>query len=740
MYYFISSLIILWFLLSFWRFPHAESVWRGQEGIRIFSNEGILLRELSNPKTPLRHFRPLSEFPSELQSMILWSEDRRFFSHPGVDPIAIIRSLLLNLSKQEVISGASTITQQLVRTVYSSSLSSFAMLRKIEEALLAIRTELFVSKQTILEHYFNRVPMPAHRTGLYAAALHHFQKEPRYLSEAEMLTLLLFVRHGSLKEEYFSKKWQRLHQRWNHFHTKGDQKQNSDNVALFSLRKQLYPLNKNSQEPSPEQMHFTTWLRQHFPSLQGDLKTSISAELNSDIVQIIQNELEFLRQHEVTNSAVVVLKREQDDNSQQRLRLIAMVGSQNFQEPESGQVNGAIALRNGGSALKPFLYALAMDQHDWRPYHVISDEEVSIPLQNGEYFIPRNNDMRFWGKMTLHEALANSRNIPAIRLLDAIGVQNFYNHLKELGFQHLRQDASYYGAGLALGVGQVTLLDLTWNYSLFLLKGEKLPLFIGSQGQKSFSLGKARRFYTNETSLKLQYILSNPSVRRSAFGQRNFLDFPFDVAAKTGTSKDNIDGWSVGYSRHYIIGVWVGNFSGKPMRDVSGHWGAGRIFHQVMRRLIRGRPRFEYPDHWQMHNLCLKDGVPEQNGCHSYTELLTPEEWNRIQSGQIRLPKIAPGSLLSFPERHQDEVQILSPRPGAIYTLDPGLSIENQEIVLAFGKVHGNRRFHYRINQEAWQIVRPGFKKTAKLPAGSHSIEVADENGLLQQRILFHIR
>jgi membrane carboxypeptidase/penicillin-binding protein PbpC len=227
-----------------------------------------------------------------------------------------------------------------------------------------------------------------------------------------------------------------------------------------------------------------------------------------------------------------------------------------------------------------------------------------------------------------------------------MGTQSFYAMLKSLEFNHLESGPDQYGPGVVLGSAGVTLLDLTRAYSIFTAKGELLPLRTASDPQTGDPLyyGHRRRIISKEAAYMITDILSDRTMRRKAFGKRSFLDFPFKVAAKTGTSKDYRDAWTIGYTDRYIVGVWAGNFSNESMNGVSGSYGAGRIFHQIMRHLHStsqdglGRMKFsiitekdssifEYPADWKKTEICKDRGcIAGKSGCNINTEYLPPED------------------------------------------------------------------------------------------------------------------
>jgi len=414
--------------------------------------------------------------------------------------------------------------------------------------------------------------------------------------------------------------------------------------------------------PNSSTLHFESWLRASNPGLAGNVRTCISGNLNEQITRIVNSELLFLERYDTENAAVVALDLSDGD----RLPLAVMVGSRNFNGSIDGQVNGCLAVREAGSSLKPLLYALAMDEKGYLPNTIIDDREQGYPADGSETYIPKNYDLAYWGPLTIREALGASRNIPAVSMIRAVGVPAFYTLLRKAGFDHMTCGPDHYGHGLALGTGGASLMQLARVYAAIARGGMLLPVFIGEDRRGSpITAGGGARLMTDKTARYITGILADREIRRRASpGSRNFLDFPFEVAVKTGTSKDYRDAWTLGFTTRYVVGVWAGNFSGKPMKRVSGSWGSGRIFHQVM-RLLTGRehPRFTRPAGFISLKICRTSGKRARESCPSYRETFAPGD---EPAGTCSLSH---GSVHTY---SADAVPtVLSPVAGETFVIDP---------------------------------------------------------------------
>ncbi len=634
--------------------------------------------------TELRQFRssddgsynvalPFEEYPDHVIRAVLTAEDGRFYFHPGVDPAAILRAAYQNARAGRIVSGGSTITQQLVRLVYREELPVRPALRKIVEAVLALRLEVHASKQEILTAYLNRVPMPENRTGLAAAAQRLFGRDVRFLSEDEALALAVLIRRNRVTPEAFTERYRRLHAA---VHGRAADPPNELLAAVFESRDDdSLTSSRNTLTRAP---HFTQWLRELYPNASGTIRTEISADFNNAVAEILDRELQTLSENKGDNAAAVVLS---IDDSGFTLR--GLVGSRDFHEDRDGQVNGALAIRSAGSTLKPFLYGLAFEEQGLRPYTILEDSEGGLPLSDGTVYRPRNYDLNYWGRLTAREALATSRNIPAVRLVESVGEDRLIRLFENARLLPLH-DGERHGPGIALGTAGVRLIDLTRAYAALGNGGRLRPVRLGrlTSTGRSLEYGDERVLFQEQTAHLLSHVLADRPMRRKAFGERSFLDFPFDVAAKTGTSKDYRDAWTVGYTQHHAVGVWVGNFSGEEMVNVSGAFGAGRIFQQIM-RLVEddrrsqgaGPHRFSYPSGWRELPLCRHTGLVARPTCPAQTELIPAGEGAPAQCDgrHDHADTFAGGARL-----------IESPLPGEVYVLDPHLPDDVQQIPLRF--------------------------------------------------------
>ncbi len=720
--------LVIFSIFIFFALPVSEERLKGKSSLRIFSKEGNLLRQFSSPDGGYSIWLNVTDFPLYLKNYVIIAEDRRFFTHLGFDPAATGRAAWQNITHRKIVSGGSTITQQFVRIAYRDELPSNIYLKKIYEIILAVKVELHCSKKTILEAYLNRVPLRFNQNGIPSASQRIFGRDVRFISKQESAALTVLIRENQPSRDMFRKRMVEI-------------LKDSDNSVqeISAVEEKVFNDKGYSYTKSDSYTpHFEAFIKTLMHKQGGDIHSSILNNLNEKIGAIINAEIKVLIPYNVENCSVVVLKL--PVNEKEKTELAAMLGSQNFHGKISGQVNGCITIRSAGSTLKPLLYGLAMDRIGYRPYTILNDSPLSINTGNNETYTPKNNDMVYWGPIPLREALACSRNIPAVDTVNRVGINEFYLFLKRAGFTHMDREPSFYGPGLALGTGGSSLLQLCRGYAAIAAGGILPSVFMGTDSEgDNIMYGESARVLSEAAAAKLTNILSDKEARRRAFGKRNFLDFPFDVAVKTGTSKDCRDAWTIGYTDKYVVGVWVGNFSGEQTNGVSGGWGAGRIFHQVIRLLTkRESPIFNYPDSLRKIRFCRKTGLIAGPYCPCSLELVESTETLPGSCG------ICSGrnSFDSFFYTISDEPEIISPVHGESFIIDPLVPGKNQLIPLKIyiNEKQGDARnkFYYRIDNGELIMIKKNVARTIDLKNGRHSV-VTYRNSEIIQSVEFSV-
>ncbi len=588
---------------------------RGFENTRIYARDGAtLLYEIIGPgaRIPVA----LDRIPQILLDATVAVEDANFYANPGVDLPSILRAFWQNVLAGETVSGASTITMQLVRNILlpPEEAQQQTLERKIREAILAIRVGQEYSKAQILSLYLNEVYYGAQAYGVEAAAQRYFGKHVWQLSRGEATLLAGLPQSPSNYNPFENLELARARQQIVLGRmVEAGLLSSTEAEAIFAEPIRLVAPQMEIKAP-----HFAFYVRNLLEQqygvemvLRGGLQviTTLDPFWQAQAEEVARAQIAALRARDASNAGVVML----DPNGQ----ILAMVGSVDYNAPD-GQVNVTLALRQPGSALKPFVYAAAL-QRGWTPATLIWDVPTGWQI-NGVNYQPRNYDGRFRGPVSLRVALANSLNIPAVKALDMVGVENFVNLMVDFGITSFT-DPSRYGLPMALGSNEVRLLELTGAYAGLRAGGRQVrPVAIlrvtNSRGEILGSWQPLRgRPVLGQQSEQIAFlisdILSDNAARRLVFGRNNVMELPgIPAAVKTGTSNDYRDSWAIGYTSAIVIGVWVGNNDSRPMAEVAGANGAGLIWRELMLRYHANQPAraFTPPDGIVELPVCAETG------------------------------------------------------------------------------------------------------------------------------------
>lgn len=533
---------------------------------RIFSRQGKLLREAVNPAGVRARWMPLNDISPLVVAASIAVEDARFYSHSGVDLLAVGRAMMQNIAAGRVVSGASTITMQLSRLLYHHSHSMFG---KLGQAFDAVRMERIADKKTILEQYLNRAPYGAGTIGIEAASQRYFGKPNLHLSLAEASLLAGLPKAPSILNPLQNLPAAQKRQ----YYVLARLLETGQISQEAFKRARREPLHFKLSPPKLAAMHFTDYVLSQSPK-PGDVLTTLDSNLQHYAENMVKDHVESLQFGGLSNAAVVVL-----DNRD--CAILVMVGSTDYWHPKEGASNGVIARRQPGSTLKPFMYALAFER-GFTPASIVADIETQYLGAEGTLLKPQNYSKLFYGPVLMQEALVRSLNIAAVRTLNKIGVKNFLSRLRLIGFTSLNRDVAYYGLGLTLGNGEVTLLELAQGYAMFARGG----LSCQAKVLKDAPTDEPQRIFSESISFLITHILSDESLRIRSFGLANPLLLGFPMAIKTGTSSDWRDNWVVGYTPQYTIAVWAGNFDGDSMNQLSGSIGAGPLFHKIAKLVV----------------------------------------------------------------------------------------------------------------------------------------------------------
>jgi penicillin-binding protein 1C len=580
--------------------------------VQVRDRRGIPLSVTYENDWNLHEIVPLADIPPLLRQAFIMAEDRRFYEHHGPDWRARLHAAWQNLRAGRGVRGASTISEQAVRMLNPRPRTLWS---RWLEGWEARALERRFSKGQILEFYLNQVPYSGRRRGVAQAARAWFDRDLSTLSPTEMLALAVMVRAPARLNpreggEDLRRRLALLAERME----KAGPLAGLDPAELAAA-----PLELHSPSLPVSAGHFVRFLRSGAATVArangGRLDTTIDASLQERVRTILDTRLHDLKGRDVGDGAVLVL----DHRSGEILAWVN--GGGDDPRVEGSMIDAILTQRQPGSTLKPLLYAAALDA-GWSAATLIDDAPISGPVGAGLHAF-RNYSRRFYGPLRLRDCLGNSLNTPAVRTIEKIGQQPFLDLLHRLGFSSLDRPAEFYGLGLALGNGEVTLLELSRAYAALAHAGVLRPL--------SAVLGAApptapQRVFSAESASLIGDILSDPEARRLEFGRGSVLNLPLQTAVKTGTSTDYCDAWSVGFNHRYVVGVWMGNLDRRPMREVTGAAGPGLVLRSVFAELTRheeGAPLYLSPRLAAL-TICRESGGLAGPGCPSLQEWFAP--------------------------------------------------------------------------------------------------------------------
>lgn len=542
---------------------------------------------------------PLREVSPAFLAAIVAAEDARFWQHGAVDLRSLLRAAREYAIFGEGRSGGSTIEMQLARLLYpqpSPQGPAAQLRRKLAQILMAERLEAGSSKAMILDAYVNRVPMGGNLYGVEAAARAYFGEPAADLDLAQASLLAAIPNDPDRLRPGADRRALRARQRYvlERMVELGEVTRASADQAsaeTLALRSEDFGI--------ADAPHALFFLYRSAPAEGGRIRTTLDRPLQRFVQAQTQDVIGALQRYHVGDAAAIVADNRTGE-------VLAYVGSPDyFSDVALGRNDGVQALRQPGSSLKPFTYELALERGTIRSTTILSDAPAAYAIPGGKLYQPDDYSGRFSGPVRVRYALANSLNVPAVRVLSDLGVEDLLDRLHALGFAHLDHPPSYYGLGLTLGSGEVSLWELVQAYVAMAREGSILPLHLTADESPARTLG-----YRPDWELVTD-MLADRHARAHSFGVHSVLEMPFPATVKTGTSSDFHDTWTVGYTRDYTVGVWVGNFDGSPMRGVSGVTGAGPLWNRIMLHLYERNaepPPFAAPRGFVRRPICATTG------------------------------------------------------------------------------------------------------------------------------------
>jgi len=607
---------------------------------KIYDDEGNLLYEVTDPHGGRRTYVFFENISSNLINATVATEDRNFWLHPGFDPIAIARAFYYIFTEKEIVSGASTITQQLARNVLLSPEERVQQTarRKIREIVLATELWRTYPRETILEIYLNELYYGNLAYGIQAAAETYFEVDAADLTLAQASFLAGLPQSPATYDPFgggYDLALARQRDVLALMVEDGYISRAEADAAAAEIQAYEFQPPQLDLSTAP---HFVVYVRQTLEAAYGPealyrgeglrIYTTLDPDLQRQAERAVREGVAGLADRNATNGALVAL----DPTTG---HILAMVGSADFYNEEiDGQVNVALRCRQPGSSIKPLTYVAAFEQ-GWTPATLLWDLETEFPDGANPPYVPVNYDEKYHGPVLLRDALANSYNVPAVEALQFVGVEGLLDMASRLGVDSLVHpetrcpDYPYdqppdYGLALTLGGGEAKLLEMTGAFAAFANGGERVPpspiLRIESSTGEVLvdnSTPEGERAVSPQHAYLITSILSDAQARCRAFHCPSILELSRPAAAKTGTTDDFRDAWTVGYTPDLVTGVWVGNSDNSPMINLPGAAGAGPIWHNFMEQAHADLPvrGFVRPDGIVEQEICADSGASPSDYC-----------------------------------------------------------------------------------------------------------------------------
>jgi penicillin-binding protein 1C len=634
---------------------------------------------------------PLRDVSPALISAVISGEDRNFWSHPGVDLHSVLGAVRDELIRHRH-RGASTITMQLAGLLHAhhATRGRDALIWKMQQVREARALEQHWSKSQILEAYLNLLDYRGELQGIGAAARQLTGRTPAGLTLAQSAALAaLLPQPGANTPQLLRRACARA------LALRPAPDCAAVREAVLAMSSTATPT--ASEGLAPQLAH--ALLRK--PGQR--LATTLDARLQRVAIRVLHDRLAELAGHNARDGAALII-----DNASGEV--LAYVGS-GGPASRAAQVDGVRAARQAGSTLKPFLYELALERHYLTAASLLLDGPLSLQTASGVY-IPQDYDHDFKGLTSVRTALASSLNVPAVRTLVLTGVDSFHDRLLALGYGHVTQDSQFYGYSLALGSAEVTVWEQAQAYHALARGGVWSPLHLTRDGRPAQSLlDPGATFIIGD-------ILSDPAARAVTFGLDNHLATEFWSAVKTGTSEDMRDNWCVGFSRDFTVAVWVGNFEGDSMRDVSGVTGAAPIWHDLLSAAQDGRPS--------------APPVPPAGvaaGPTQFAKRIEPARREWYLAGTA-----VQGPVTPVPDQVRPGIQ--SPANGMIIALDPDIPADHQRLLIS---LRGTRPgMTLALNDQP--LGGAAGQQLWSPRSGAWYLSLQDANGRTLDRVLFTVR
>ncbi len=648
---------------------------------RTFTDRrGVPLNVSLDPQRQPQGAVRLDSIPPVLQAAVIEAEDKRFFEHHGIDWRAWIRALVSNIRAGRIVSGASTISEQTARLLHGRRRGVWSRWLSVWEAL---SLEKSLSKEEILEWYLNNIPYAGQRRGIGEAAAYYFNRELSTLSQHELIALAVLIRAPErlARPSNRTKLLSHIYNLAGRLKSKGVLSDLTPE-AVLDFRQAPLPIRAG---------HFVQYLKQ-LPQedRHANDRTTLDGDLQIAVQKRVRELLHRFSKHHIRHAAVLVT-----DNHNHEV--LAWVNDRDFGVGTQGdQIDAVLMTRQPGSTLKPFVYAAALDK-GWTAATIIQDTPLARSVGIGLHRY-KNYSRTFHGPVRLRMALGSSLNVPAVRAAEFLGAEQVLGTLHGFGFHSLQEGSDFYGEGLALGNGEVSLLELVNGYRALARGGMFAPASVRISAHSE----QARRAISPEAATIIGSILSDPYARTLEFGRGGILQFPNQTAIKTGTSSGYRDLWALGYSAQYTVGVWMGNLDRTPTRGLTSTQAPALLLRSIFATLERTWGSDLLPTwgetEWRAVSI-------SEDGQETYQEIF----------------KTQPMSILS--DQQSALVSVTIPSHRMIVTRDPRAPRTAQKLKSTLSSIEGVRSVTWSVDNRVPVVVEhPPFGADLPLEVGEHAV------------------
>ena len=733
---------VLILLLKFLPIKNLNSFMNRQNSTRFYDSKGNLIYVLSLEEGLRREYYPIEEIPEQIQKIFIEAEDKDFFRHHGFSVKAFLRAIKQNSSQKKTVSGASTITMQLVRLISPRSKNP-TVFTKIAETFIAFRLELKLSKEKILELYLNNLPFGNQIEGIASAAREIYSKSLEELSTAQILALSVTPRRPSLYSPLVNPE--------NSYESAMKIARNLDfKISKAAWISETKPFFTKKKLNAP---HYISFIKETYAknkkNLPDKINLSLNSELNNLLEELLSEKLELFSDSRIKNAGAVAIENETG-------AIIAYIGNPDFSSKNAGEVDSVKAKHQSGSSTKPFLYALALE-NGYKPNQILPD----IPKDFGgkNVYVPLNFNNRYNGPEPLRVCLASSLNIPAVDILYTLGVDKYFNFLLSLGFDSLNGTRSSTGLSLALGSNEISLLELARAFSIFANDGILKEIIFSKD---DYSEKKQKQVIKKDTARIICDFLQDRNAQTLGFGNAKVFSTNYPAIFKTGTANQFQDILSLSSTSAFTVAVWMGNLNGETVIRKTGSSIPALVSRCALDFLTENGRKIEYakpfkmPESYKKEEVCFLSGMKPTQFCpetrlefienfsgDSYKKLPSCT-WHYSENGtvKIRYPSEyqhwASGKNINKDgKKSSGKLEIMYPTNNAVFFLDDSIpeSVQKITILCSGGKEERTDSF---LDGFFYQSAFENQAFSVPLTKGMHTFTI--QNGKENRTVTFTVK